>query len=359
MTEIPKIGLQRMQQGADLQAHPDAELITAFVENSMNTGERTVFLDHLAQCYECREIVSLASPEHMQVVATPRAPSRWLSWPALRWVGAAVCVVVVGTAVTLHYESRSRSAEVAVEPTEVATLDVKVAPKSPVPAVEQPTKQGGGGANADLVTAPVRQKKAIEGTNNNSVSINQTVMPHAAVEPKPQLQSSETLESRTAPAAAPPATDEIVPGRAKEAEPATAMEKMGAGQQRLALSGSNAAIATRAKLLPRWALTSDGILQRSLDAGVTWETVSVASQSRLLALAANGFDIWVGGSSGALFHSVDAGQHWSQVRPEINGEALSADVIGVEFLDPQHGKISTSALETWTTDDAGQHWQKQ
>jgi photosystem II stability/assembly factor-like uncharacterized protein len=75
-------------------------------------------------------------------------------------------------------------------------------------------------------------------------------------------------------------------------------------------------------------------------------------------LAANGLDIWVGGTKGALYHSSDAGQHWMQVRPFANGEVLTADIIGVEFTDPQHGTLTTSAKESWVTDDAGQSWQK-
>jgi len=111
-------------------------------------------------------------------------------------------------------------------------------------------------------------------------------------------------------------------------------------------------------LVPRWTLTSDGTLQRSLDSGATWEAVSVPRQATLRALAANGLDIWVGGSNGALYHSSDAGQHWTQVHPIANGEPLSADIIGVEFTDLQHGTLTTSAKETWVTADAGQSWLK-
>jgi len=362
MAQIPKIGLQRLQKGAELQAHPDAELIAAFIENSTTRRERTDILDHLAQCYECREIVSLALPERMEVEKS-RGASRWLSWPVLRWAGAAACVVVVGMAVTLHYESRSRSAQVNTQPVEVATLDGKVAePPSPGPAIDQPTNKTAEGLNPERNPAPVRKKKATEGANSNSISINQTAdIAQGGPEPEAQLQGAETLEARTPPAAAPPVNEGIVPGRAKLAEPTIAMDNIAeaAKRQATALSGSSAIVASRARLVPRWALNSDGSLQRSRDGGSTWEIVSVAPQSRLRALAAIGFDIWVGGSGGALYHSVDAGQHWSQVRPVADGEALTADIIGVEFPDPQHGKISTSSLETWTTDDAGQHWQKQ
>ena len=120
---------------------------------------------------------------------------------------------------------------------------------------------------------------------------------------------------------------------------------------------SDAVISTN--LAPRWTLSSDGTLQRSLDSGGTWQTIRVSNNTIFRALAANGLDIWVGGSAGALFHSSDAGRHWTQVRPVANGETLSDDIIGVEFTDLVHGKLTTSNAETWTTADAGQTWERQ
>jgi photosystem II stability/assembly factor-like uncharacterized protein len=110
---------------------------------------------------------------------------------------------------------------------------------------------------------------------------------------------------------------------------------------------------------PRWTLTSDGTLQRSLDFGRSWQTVQVASLASFRALAANGKDIWVGGLKGALYHSMDAGQNWAQVQPVAAGLALTDDIIGVEFPDVLHGKLTTSNKETWTTQDGGQSWNKQ
>jgi photosystem II stability/assembly factor-like uncharacterized protein len=159
----------------------------------------------------------------------------------------------------------------------------------------------------------------------------------------------------------------MVPGRAKDVplESQTYKAKAAVGGPMLAkprptvsaLAVNQAALPS-ARIVPRWTLSSDGTLQRSLDSGNTWETILVPTQAVLRALAANGLDIWVGGSSGALYHSSDAGQHWTQVRPIANGEVLTADIIGVEFTDLQHGTLTTSAKETWVTDDAGQSWQK-
>jgi hypothetical protein len=152
-------------------------------------------------------------------------------------------------------------------------------------------------------------------------------------------------------------------------------------------------------LLPRWTITSTGGLQRSFDQGKTWQTVYVnanptsfgstaslevtakASRAKVQekvkdkevdktrkrgaatltfrAVAAAGLDVWAGGSAGALYHSIDAGNHWTRVAAVSSGAILTGDIISLEFPDPQHGKLSTSTSEVWTTSDAGQTWQKQ
>jgi hypothetical protein len=143
-------------------------------------------------------------------------------------------------------------------------------------------------------------------------------------------------------------------------------------------------------LVPRWTINAFGTLQRSFDQGKSWQTVDVnanaavganfaaaAATSRakvkdadktlkrdaatptFRAVAATGSDVWAGGSGGALYHSADAGNHWTRVVPASAGAILTGDIISLEFADVQHGKVSTSTPEVWTTSDGGQTWQKQ
>jgi len=151
---------------------------------------------------------------------------------------------------------------------------------------------------------------------------------------------------------------------------------------------------------PRWAISSAGTLQRSFDAGKTWEDInpsanftSVASSSMLessavasrykapdtadqamkkqqakaspisipifRAVAAAGLEVWVGGSVGTLYHSVDGGNRWTLVLPSAAGTILTGDITSIQFADPQHGTVATSNAEIWTTADNGQTWHKQ
>jgi len=143
---------------------------------------------------------------------------------------------------------------------------------------------------------------------------------------------------------------------------------------------------------PRWTISSSGMLQRSLDQGVTWQDVDVNANSipaanlvsneevtaaaakkrdsaaKLVqqqsapvfrAVTAAGGQVWAGGSNGMLYHSVDGGNSWIRVNPSSNGSALTSDIVSLEFSDLQHGRILTSTGEVWTTTDIGQTWQKQ
>lgn len=372
MPELPKIVTQRLQAKVKDLVHPDPDLITAFVENSLPQSDRNQVLEHVAHCSECREVVSLSLPQHSEGISASARPaaSSWLSWPALRWGALAVCVVMVGAAVMLRHESRSRP-----EGLEIPAMNQKAAQ---VPASSEGNRMEAAnqiaiqppGATGNALSAPAARlhvKKALAKPTTEDKQLSAQVVGelHPSV---PQTGAADVSTAAEAAPSSPSASvDELVPGRTKdvplESQPANAMAGIAARVQakpKMAMSAvaMNKAAYPAAMLVPRWTLTSDGTLQRSLDSGATWEAVSVPSQATLRALAADGLDIWVGGSNGALYHSSDAGQHWMQVRPIANGELLSADIIGVEFTDLQHGTLTTSAKETWTTSDAGQTWQK-
>lgn len=92
---------------------------------------------------------------------------------------------------------------------------------------------------------------------------------------------------------------------------------------------------------------------------MSWQSVAIDCACRLRAVSTVGSDVWVGGSHGALYHSKDAGEHWDRVFASAADGPLSRDIIGVEFTDTDHGKITTSGQQVWKTADSGQNWQKQ
>jgi hypothetical protein len=354
MADIPKIVGQRLRAMAEVGEHPDPNLLSAFTERALGKREQVQVLEHLSRCTSCREIVSLSATEAADAGPVVAASPGWFSWPVLRWGAAVACVVVVGAAVTLHQKRESRQI--------VATIaEVKPAPGMQAPGLNLMIEKKAASLevpNSEAKTAFAAKKAT---SQQKAVTTNLANGHYAATAPSP-VEMAVGGPSPSLP---------DLPGRAKNAfaESRSAQAEKGTGGADLSttetveLSAAAVSVASSApipaNLAPRWTLSSDGTLQRSLDSGRSWETIPVSSRTTFRALAANGLDIWVGGSGGALFHSSDAGQRWMQVRPVANGEALTDDIIGVEFTDTLHGKLTSSDEESWITADAGQTWQKQ
>jgi hypothetical protein len=314
MPQVPKIVVERLQATGEAVDHLDANLLSGFVEASLSRSERLEVLQHLSRCHECREVVALSTPE---VAESIRAVRPFVSsWPVLRWGAAVACVVVVGAALGLHYRQVSRP------PVETAAV----------------TPPGSNASSPKATTLAQSQS----GPSDNTAGANP-----AAKGPETSLMADASKGREMA---------ELIPGRAKNALQETSPANP--TPEPPATSVSHLALPLALTALPRWTLSSDGTLQRSLDSGHSWQTVTVAHGARFRALAANKLDIWVGGLAGALYHSADAGQHWTKVQPVADGEPLIGDIIGVEFTDPAHGKVTTSSQESWTTADAGETWQK-
>jgi len=338
MTEIPKIVGQRLQAVAAVGEHPDPNLLGAFVEKVLPRREQVRVLEHLSRCTTCREVVSLTTPQPRIADAVSVVPAKagWLAWPVLRWGAVVACVVVVGAVVTLRQQQGSRQIA-----STIAERKPGVESQLSAPGTPQAKNAGDKSAVADGLTASQQMARTAKPDGNS-----------AAAAPGPV----EMADARAG-------SDELVPGRAKAAESQDTVARKGiavTGNTVAPVEGSNTAIIplVSTNLAPRWTLSSDGSLQRSRDSGRTWQTIPVSSNTIFRALAANGLNIWVGGAAGALFHSSDAGLHCTQVRPVVNGEVLAGDIIGVEFTDTLHGKLTTSTEEIWITADAGQTWQK-
>ncbi len=365
MTDVPKIVVSRLagrnSQVGQPDSHPNANLLSAFAEQALGNADRLQVLEHLAHCCECREIVWLAAPQvEAANVVSAKASAPWLSWPVLRWGAAAACVVIVGAAVTLHKWETHPAPSLAKISTQVSDLAAASSPQA-----------GAAVARLDSAASPAAARPAAPVSNAPATRTLMELKPAPMAKPHmraaaPQAEPSQPNADETTDLVAENEIDTLVPGRAKDAsEEAQAPTSNLAPASGMALAGQSQAMNAKSLLVPasslapRWTLTSDGTLQRSLDLGRTWERITVAAGASLRALAANGLDIWVGGTAGALYHSADAGHHWMQVRPVCNGQQLTADIIGVEFPDAQNGRLNTSSGEVWTTTDAGSSWEKQ
>jgi hypothetical protein len=400
MEHLSNLIRQRLQSTANQGgSHPDPDLLAAFADRALARTERVQVLEHLARCGDCRDIVSLATPEFETAGAVTSAPSSgWLRGPVLRWGALAASMAVVTVAVMLPRMSRHPAPVVTTQSAQEDDRD-----NAPEAGIDQPTDKLAASASssyrASAVDSAAKQPKRAESSNRMndgrvakpsrsskaaegySAPMSQVAVPgsppllaKSADEDQAEIKKEQGSQMQVATpnkvvteARAVPSELDITPGKAKDAPLKTRETQSGLvrnGSPALAgraLAGAsstkNDELRSQAKPVPRWTLSSDGTLQRSLDAGRTWAIIPVAGNSVFRALAAVGADIWVGGSGGSLYRSTDAGEHWLKVKPAAAGKVLTADIIGVEFTDSNHGKLTTADEQIWITADAGRTWQ--
>src|SRR4051794_38938650 len=135
MADLPKIAQARLrsqQAAADSGIHPDANLLSAFVEGSLAASERSEMFAHLSNCADCREVVALSLPElDASMVQRSAAPATsWITNLAMmRWTAVAAAIVIVGAAVMLMNPKQSDKSVISND---------NYAPATQTPAVSAP-----------------------------------------------------------------------------------------------------------------------------------------------------------------------------------------------------------------------------
>jgi len=478
MENVPKIVQARLQRTTReaVEAHPDADLLTAFAEQSLGESERQQVMGHVARCGECREVVALALPasESVFVPSGVRASrGDWLSWPVLRWgVVAAGIVLVASVGILQHKQRTQQNAALVSSPVrqqeKVSTAlpssrsSAQMQARAIIPQAREKTPQaptrrdfssqsavaadqssqslnaifpspqpmnragvpgagigsGSGGGIAGGVFRPNSGSGAMLAGREHSAPAENGAL---ALPPESKESLSVSSPSPAAQASAAAPTHQVTVSGASQvvevqAESAQISTQDQAGGQRAqnqtivppqtqplnnldvvrakdsvplqtessvvfapTVSTPQTSLQKALRSSPRWGISSSGGLQRSYDAGTTWEDVNVSpAESRdeyqakkiwkkerakpvvvFRAVAAFGPEVWAGGSGAMLYHSLDSGNHWARIVPSEANASLTGDIVGVEFSDAQHGRIGSSAGEVWTTGDDGQTWHKQ
>jgi hypothetical protein len=121
------------------QAHPDADTITAYAEQSLPTAERQTVVAHLAVCESCREVLFLSQPEvelAAQAVIKPAPVSAWrrLFTPAFG-VAATVAAMAIIAVLVLQLPHQAGQQQASVQPNQQTA-----APQAPSTESAQPAQ---------------------------------------------------------------------------------------------------------------------------------------------------------------------------------------------------------------------------
>jgi hypothetical protein len=107
MPELPNLLRQRLAatETGETQAHPDADTLTAYTEQSLAPAESKTVVAHLAVCEPCREVVALSqavmAPAETQTVLAPAPVAHWrkLFTPVFGAVAAMAAMAVIAVMV--------------------------------------------------------------------------------------------------------------------------------------------------------------------------------------------------------------------------------------------------------------------
>jgi len=342
MQDIPKIVRAQLQRPtpATVESHPDADLLTAFAEQSLAGRERDSVVDHLAHCGDCREIVALALPatEAVALASSGRATRiGWFSWPALRWGVVAAGILTVTSVGVLQFRQRHQDKELVASGLlprdQVAASSAKSAPVLPhasaaqaiAPPPEARTQAEMGNQSATEKKAPARTLSAsaapraqsafdarrtpqsagiaIHGQSVSASGIGggmfdraPTQQPNAPAGTGQQVavpSASEVVEVEAATGPVAPQTTgqnqiqlQVIQNEpAEQTQAGDTSEAVGKAKPALiqALPALAAAPVLRADpsvlkgaASSRWTISPNGALQRSPDGGVTWFGVNIS-----------------------------------------------------------------------------------
>ena len=160
MPELPNLLRQRLAatDTGETQAHPDADTLTAYMEQALAPAESTTVIAHLSVCEPCREVVTLSqavmTPAATQTVLAPVPVARWrrLFTPVF---GAAASIAAMAVIAFMVFQFPQKNPQRAPNsaPANIATAN------SPAPQPAQETQQARAASAVDQV-APAEPKAA-------------------------------------------------------------------------------------------------------------------------------------------------------------------------------------------------------
>ncbi|MGA3370999.1 MAG: carboxypeptidase regulatory-like domain-containing protein [Terracidiphilus sp.] len=151
--------------------HPDADQLSAFVEQALPADERERTLAHLAVCPECRAVVALSLPPMDEPVRPLSGPARdgWVRWFSgwnLAWSTAALAATILFTvyvyraATTRNVPAQTAHSQPSAS-TAVPGRPAEPAPLPPANPQEIGQLQSNAGASAPRSNAPAEKPQAI------------------------------------------------------------------------------------------------------------------------------------------------------------------------------------------------------
>ena len=182
MPELPNLLRQRLagtknghaQAHSEETAHPDADTLTAYVEQLLSATERQTVVAHLAVCEPCREVVVLSQPElsasATQTVLAPAPVSPWrrLLRPAF---GLAASVAAMAIIAVMVLQLPHKSVQQAAKPTAPEAQQAQATPSKDQTAPSEAPKAAASAPSANTLSASAARMDLDRSANETRAQI--------------------------------------------------------------------------------------------------------------------------------------------------------------------------------------------
>jgi len=335
--------LRRHLKADDAIASTDAcltaETLAAWADGALTARERADVETHAADCVRCQALLAAMAKTAPVGDARP-----WWRRPLVGWLAPAAAV---GIALVLWaIVPNRRTFDVSQRPATVTSVAASSnSAPAPSPAVApQPAAQVPIELEARRAPKPaVARDRRVDAKRDESFALEK----REAAAARPEAVE-ERVAAPAAAAAAPPATGAGAAAQAREtmADRSTARSQMFAAKAAPSLGF----VVMSPDPASRWRV-SNGSVQRSTDAGSTWQPQTIEFSATLTAGAAPSPRVcWLVGRNGVVLLSID-GQSWHPVR-----SIAGADLVSVQAIDDKTATVTASDGRTFTTKDAGVTW---
>jgi hypothetical protein len=374
-----------MKSMPQLDIHPDAESLNAFVERVLPEREREEILVHLGVCGRCREVVYLAQEAALDVQAAPaiaaRSAARKTSWFGsgwLVWAPAAVLAGIVALGVFVHFRHAAAGPEVAViapqngqglavpttqEPADKGTAPASAATVKRPAAAAHPAlfRAPSGARSAEAVPAagvPVENAAVAEANSGSAIA---APSPAAAGQEFQAQEAKVQIPSEAAGFAVRRKQAGGAPSNSLATVKTEQAEIKAAANRALAAQSAGLSASARNGAMPASSASFDGGGSPNASGMIAFEAGSrialpggrkavsfATAQRRTLALD----------QGGALFLSLDAGSHWEAVVRQWTGRAVAVHATAESSASGAAFEIVNDSNRVWVSVD-GRTWTAQ
>ena len=307
--------------------HPDADALSAFVEQALPLHEREAMLAHLAVCAECRAVVALTQSGAAPLASHAEKPARkpWFGGWTFAWSGAAaVAVLALVVAVYMRHPrltrgSGSEHAQMTAVRPPAPTLQAERAQNQPAAppaqAKRQPTRRAAGAheGQSDNLLALQKPQQQIAGAPGNAPTQG-SAFGSIMGSGEAVLKQPAAVPARPEPPApaAPPGEQAGPLGAPAAAQMNPVDAGIGGRQQNQLAAGAGAAYGTKASNKELKAPAAVHPLPSGLPAIST-----VVRQGQMLAID----------TAHALFLSQDGGARWRDVAVPWKARAVRVSLV--------------------------------